>query len=309
MILLTPAGLVLAAAPLAMWLGLRWRHGRRIERECDGRHRRGPDGVIAGAESITLEGDARGALLLHGFGDTPQSLERLAAHLHRRGWSVRVPLLPGHGRTLKEFVETGRGEWYEAAVEAYDGLRHRSAGVAIVGQSMGGALAVRLAAARPDVWALVLLAPYLSMRPGIARLARFHAAAGIVTPYLRTRTDASIRDVAARSRSLGYGFASARQLRDLLHLIHEARLAAPAVRAPTLMMQSRQDNRIAPDGAEAAFAEFAAEPRELVWIDESGHVLSVDYGCERVFALTSDWLERFAPAATDPSAPAIPRSA
>ena len=43
----------------------------------------GPDGIVVGASTIDLPGDNdRGVLLLHGFGDTPQTLEYLAAYIY-----------------------------------------------------------------------------------------------------------------------------------------------------------------------------------------------------------------------------------
>src|SRR4030095_8905948 len=86
---------------------VRMRASRRARDAVSARLTLGPDGVVAGASPIDLPADGRnGLLLLHGFGDTPQTLQYLAAHVHAQGWGVRVPLLPGHGRTLDEFETT-----------------------------------------------------------------------------------------------------------------------------------------------------------------------------------------------------------
>src|SRR6476646_9634406 len=64
----------------------------------------GPDGIVVGGESFTLERvGAPAVLLLHGGGDTPQTLRYLANELYARGFHVSAPLLPGHGRTLSAF--------------------------------------------------------------------------------------------------------------------------------------------------------------------------------------------------------------
>ena len=121
----------------------------------------GPSGIIEGAEPIVRErGGAREAvLLLHGFGDTPQTLTYLADELHARGWDVHAPLLPGHGRTLRSFASSGSQQWVGAGREALDYLLARYQRGALVGQSMGGALAALLAAEPHRVLALALLAP------------------------------------------------------------------------------------------------------------------------------------------------------
>lgn len=289
-------GTIMAATvPAAgLWWGLRAATARRAARAVDVRFARGPDRIIIGAEPIALDGDRRGVLLLHGFGDTPQSLADLARHLHTRGFTVRVPLLPGHGRGLREFGASRASDWMEAAREALVGLRQTSSPVAIVGQSMGGALAVVLAATE-TVDALVLLAPYVTLEPTVDRIARRHRLVSLATPWVNSRTEASILDPAARARSLGYGMASPRLLHELRVVAMRAWEALPAVTAPTLVLQSRHDHRIDVADAERAYARLRTSHREFVWVDRGGHVLSVDYGWEEVFARTTGWLERFLP--------------
>jgi hypothetical protein len=54
---------------------LRTRARRRIEDAVAARLPLGPDGVVLGGGTIDLAGDpTRGVLMLHGFGDTPQTL-------------------------------------------------------------------------------------------------------------------------------------------------------------------------------------------------------------------------------------------
>jgi hypothetical protein len=56
---------------------------RRAERAYAVRRPAGADGVVPGAEGFTLQGDAgRALLMLHGSGDTPQTLRYLAERLH-----------------------------------------------------------------------------------------------------------------------------------------------------------------------------------------------------------------------------------
>src|SRR6185503_9756586 len=105
--------------------------------------------VLKGAETIDLqEGGSRGVLLLHGFGDTPQTLSLLAHRLHKAGYNVLAPLLPGHGRTMKAFRASNAGEWVDAARQSLATLQRRTVSTSIVGLSMGGALAVLAAADR-----------------------------------------------------------------------------------------------------------------------------------------------------------------
>lgn len=299
--------LIVVALALAVGLG-RWR-AARLEGAIAARFPLGPRGVVAGAEPIDLAPPSSlppadtgahtvpAVLLLHGGGDTPQALGYLAAHLHGLGYAVRAPLLPGHGRSVRDFTRVHAEQWADAARAEYRALRARHDWVALVGLSMGGALAVRLAAATADVPALVLVAPYLAMPPRVARAARGAWLWGLAVPYVRSASGRSIHDPAEAERSLAYGVFTPAALRALLTTVQRAAAALPHVTAPTLVVQSRDDNRIAPAAAEQSFARLGAADKRLVWLEGTGHVLTVDYGRDKVFTLVARWLAAHRPGA------------
>ena len=248
---------------------------------------------IPGAEPVTLDGDARGVLLLHGFGDTPQSLRAFAHGLHAHGWTVRVPCLAGHGSSLKAFTRGRADDWLSGARAALRELQSRADSVAVIGQSMGGALAT-IIAAEASLDALVLLVPFTQLTPRASVIAACHRAVSIVKPYWRSRTDASILDPVARRDALGRGIATPRLVRELGVVVREARRAARHVVVPTLVIHSRGDPRISVGNAETAFTRLGAPIKRLEWVERSGHVLSVDYDREWVFARTVEWLDTYA---------------
>src|ERR1041385_2873508 len=120
--------------------------------------------IIKGAEAIDLrEEGSHGVLLLHGFGDTPQTLSLFAKHLAKSGLGVYAPLLPGHGRDMTRFTSSRADDWILAAEDAFREMRARYEVVSVSGLSMGGALAVIVAARHHEIASLVLFAPYLGM--------------------------------------------------------------------------------------------------------------------------------------------------
>lgn len=265
------------------------RHGSLL----DGRPGLGPDGVVAGGAAMVLPADGeRAALVLHGFGDTPQSVGYLAGYLHGLGYAVHAPLFPGHGRTLRAFTRSGADAWIAHARDALGALRARHRHVVIVGQSMGGAIATILAAEAPPPDAVVLLAPYLAMPTSLRHLARAHPLWSPLLPLVASGGERSILDEAERGRSLALGVVSGRMLAELRAVVERAAAALPRVTAPALVVQSRRDHRIAPDACAAAVRRLGSRRKHLVWLDEGGHVLAVDHGRERLFALAAAWLER-----------------
>jgi carboxylesterase len=312
--------LLLAAAVMVGWL-LRRSVATRIERASLLSLPPGPDGIIPGAQSIDRRAAAgRAVLILHGFGDTPQTVSYLAEHLHGLGFTVRAPLLAGHGRTLREFGVSTADAWIDAAARELSALRREYDAIGLVGVSMGGALSVILAAEagrranaaatgaadtrdadglleepgrvdrirQPD--ALVLIAPYLSMRSPARRLAAMHWAVSLFVGYLVSREEASIRDEAERKSNRGFGTITPRLLNELQRLVSRARRSLADVTTPTLVIQSRDDNRIDPGEATQAFERLGAREKRFEWTEGGGHVITVDRGRDRVFALTAEWL-------------------
>src|SRR6185503_16091117 len=113
--------------------------------------------ILPGAGTIDLQEEgSHGVLLLHGFGDTPQTLSLLARRLAKSGYGVYAPLLPGHGRSMDAFRKSRADEWINAARDALSRMRDRYQTVSVVGLSMGGAISVIIAAETSAITSLVL---------------------------------------------------------------------------------------------------------------------------------------------------------
>ena len=118
--------------------------------------------VIAGAEPYSASGDTRGALVLHGFTGNPQSMRGLAVALADAGFTVELPLLPGHGTAMEDMVPTRAGRTGRARPSRpTPSWRPARDSVVVVGLSMGGSLSVWLAEHHPEIAALSLVNPLL----------------------------------------------------------------------------------------------------------------------------------------------------
>jgi len=218
-------------------------------------------------------------------------LSALARYLHDRGYAVRAPLLSGHGRALSAFAAVTSAGWHEDAARAYADMKAEHLSVSLVGISMGGALAASLASRERRIEALVLLAPYLAMPAAVRAAAVTSRAWGWLCPYFMSGSERSIHDPVAATGGLGYGIFTPKALRALYEIVSDGWNALPAISAPTLAMHSREDNRVSASNAEGAFARLGSTDKKLVWVEGAGHVITVDYGHERVFELTAEWLD------------------
>jgi carboxylesterase len=293
---LAGAGVSAAAAVL------RQRRIERVERESAARLPVGSDGIVPGAHSIShSRSRTHAALLVHGFGDTPQTLAGLAQHLaDEHHWSVLAPLLPGHGRTLRNFRASRRDDWILAVRESYETLRAEHDTVVLVGLSFGCSLTVLEAARRTDLPAMALIAPYLTPTAGAERMAPVAPFAEMLWPYLlSSNPELAIHNPAARVKSLGYGAVTPRLVRELVLTSHAATECAARVTSPVLLVHSTNDYRVPLPLADrhAALFESAVSVR-VERFSNSGHVLTVDNDAPAVWALTAGWLAAQAGAPT-----------
>lgn len=191
---------------------------------------------------------------------------------------------------MASFEESRAGDWIDAARNAFVEMRSRHDSVSVVGLSMGGALSVLIAAELDDIPALVLIAPYVGMPRLLRAAAATHLLWGRFVGEINGRSPRSIRDPIEREKNLAYGAITGRALHELARVVRFARKALPEVKAPTLIIQSREDPRIAPDVAEFALEALGSQEKKLIWTEDAGHIITVDFGRERVFSEAETWL-------------------
>jgi carboxylesterase len=238
------------------------------------------------------EAGARAVLLLHGFSGSPWEVRPLGEALAARGFHVEAPRLPGHG-TTPEALESVTGEdWLAAAQQALLSLSTRFAEVSIAGLSMGGLLALVLAAREPAlVRGLVLMAPVMRLRASNARAlhrVRNTALVRLLPRWVKKGpTDIELEEVRAQSPQLSR-YPLARVL-DLFTLQALAQRSVPAVRCPSLVLVALNDRVVDPAGVLALQASL---PRSrLVRLHRGGHIIPRDADRATALSEISEFLD------------------
>ena len=206
---------------------------------------------------------------------------------------MHAPLYPGHGTTTEEFFSATAAEWIKCARDAHAALSAKCRRVSIAGLSMGAAITAILAADAPETKSVVLISPYLRM-PAWVRLAigvRFLWAP--IKGPIKGRDPRSIQDPDERAKNLGYGVMNAHAMAQLSRVVKQGWAALPRVMSPALVIQSREDPRVSPQTASAVHERLGSEHKRLVWTEAGGHIVTVDYGREKVFAETVGWISEW----------------
>ena len=189
--------------------------------------------VLPGAEPFRHEGGEVGVLLCHGFTGSPQSLRPWAEYLAERGLTVSLPLLPGHGTRWEDMQLTGWQDWYAEVDRELRALRERCATVFVSGLSMGGALALRLAAKHGDAVSGVVVVNPANKVHGLAA----HALPVVAPPGPPAKGIAS--DIAKEgSVEIGYDRVPLHAAHSLRTFFRQVDGELPQVTQPLLLLRS-----------------------------------------------------------------------
>ena len=242
--------------------------------------------LLPGAEPFSSPGGPHGVLVLHGFTGSPASMRPLAERLAAQGYSVELPLLPGHGTSVEDMKTTTWADWTSAALAAYDELAARSQRVAVVGLSMGGGLTAHVAQHR-DVAACVFINPLVKpvadeLYAGLVEL----LAAG-VEEFESIGEDIKKEGVSEAAYP-ATPLVCAKSLFDGVAMLHEG---LSTISAPGLLLQSREDHVVTSDNGDA-LVELVAGPLERIWLEDSYHVATLDNDQALVESATLSFIER-----------------
>jgi carboxylesterase len=235
-----------------------------------------------------FSGDDHGVLLIHGFSGGPFEVRDLGGELAAAGRTVLGVRLPGHDGAPEALAVVRWADWLAVVTQAHADLAARCRRVSVVGYSLGGALAIMLAAQRPLHQLALLATP---MRLAGAWRMNLLAVARHVVPWFYPLDWSDLNDPSVRAQILQrqpdldlddpqVQAVVRRKVKISVGAIDEVRRAIvrargylPRVTASTLIMHGRSDPVAPPDSAQTIHTQLGSPARELVWWDDTGHQL------------------------------------
>jgi len=249
--------------------------------------------IVPGAEPFRFDGGPRGALLLHGFTGSPASMRPLGEWLAGRGVTVIGPRLAGHGTSWEDLETVRWQDWEREADAALADLADRCRDVIVAGLSAGGALALHLAARRPQKLRGVVVINPLIRRPDFA-----------LAPVVRLfrRTVAGIgNDIRKPGQDeVAYDRIPLKGINQLGKLLRVTYAGLPSVTLPLLIFVSAEDHTVKPVNSERLAKRVGSERKEVVQLANSFHLPTLDYDAETLFDRTLEFLDSVS---TDARAP------
>jgi carboxylesterase len=233
-------------------------------------------------------------LMLHGLGGGGYEMQLLGEDLNRRGLTVQGILYPGHDKPEKKMPRSRWQDWYAHSVETYRTLAQTYDRVSLIGFSTGCPLGLYLASEHP-VHQLAMLSPYLWLE------SKWYYGLSLET-YINTlgwliqdvpRLGLPIFDPAMQQQAISASFFRTMNIptvKSAMALIEQVKPRLAAIRNPMLIVQSRKDNVVDPAGASYLYEHIGSAEKQLRWLENSDHDITLDREREQVFQWVGEFM-------------------
>ncbi len=236
-----------------------------------------------------------GVVLAHGYLSAPQEIRPLADYLYDRGYSVYGVRLKGHGTAPEALARVDWEEWFRSISRGYAAMRHRCSQVVVGGFSLGGVLAMCLAAAyQQQIAAVFSINAPMKLRDRRT----FMVPAVIWWDRLRhsMRIPGAAHSWVSNERTenpgINYEVNYLRGTRQLQLAIAACRKQLDRVTAPALVIQANADPLVHPDSADTIYNELGSSSKYIAKMDYDRHVIVRGDDSDRVFEKIGWFVDR-----------------
>jgi len=219
-----------------------------------------------------------GILLVHGFTGSPASMRPWGEYLNQRGYTVTVPLLPGHGTRPEDLNLVKWQEWPAKVENDLNVLLQSCDKVFICGLSMGGGTTLNVAARYSKQLAGIIL-----VNPMIHVKLVPHQLAWVISRFQKMRD--SVGDDIKRPGITEWGYDSlpAVGVYQLLKMLSYTRKRLHDVTAPLQLFHSVEDHTLPVSNTEIIMAGVGSREKNRIELVNSYHVATLDYDQEIIF--------------------------
>jgi carboxylesterase len=244
--------------------------------------------TIPTAEPFFYSGGETGTLLIHGFTGTPKEMRWMGEYLAGKGYSVLGVRLFGHATRPEDMLRARLEDWLASVEDGLNLLKTSTKRQFVMGLSMGGILALIAGARYPLSGVVAMSTPFnLPADPRLPLLP--------ILSLLQPRVGKGASDwhnPQAALDHVDYPYYPTRAILTLQKLIGVMHTSLPGVKAPVLLMQSHQDHGIPAESMESIFNLLGSADKQMLWLENSGHVITREPEREVVFSAAESFMRR-----------------
>lgn len=214
-------------------------------------------------------GSQVGCLLIHGFTSTPGEMRLIGEALAQAGFTTNGILLAGHGTRPEDLLDISYEDWIESAQQGISQLKKYCKTIVVIGHSMGGLLALQMAA-RNKIDGVVTIAAALKPTNSRVNLAWLYK-------YFKTYTSLPTQESPAEwgRYLLHYPYFPVSAAAELRKLAVHTKSILPQITTKALIIQTRDDQTVRPESAEIIARKISSLQKECLWFDEGTHNVPV----------------------------------
>jgi len=246
--------------------------------------------LIPGGEPFFFPGGEPGCLLIHGFPGAPEEMRWLGQHLSTCGITSLGVRLFGHGTQPSDLLRVRKEDWQADVESGLAYLKGCTRRQVAIGLSMGGMLAMDLAARAPLSGLVVMSTPW-QLPPPADLLRPFLPLLKRVWRYRSPNEPSDWVDKQAEAINVHYKLQplhAAGQLMDLLRLVQSE---LPVVQCPARLIYSDGDPVAPPEHGEHYFSKLGSSQKELIRISGSGHNIPRDAARGQVYEMIAAFVQ------------------
>lgn len=248
--------------------------------------------VMDDGKPFFFEGGKVGCLLIHGFTGTTSSMKPMGEYLAGKGLTVLGPRLPGHGTDVKDMAKHSRHEWIATLEKALDELCSMCDSVFVSGLSMGGALTLYLGENHGErISGLIPISAAVSRATfGIQNhlLKLLPVLKHVMKTFPGPGNDVKDPD----TTEVAYDKLSTEAAHQLSLLTAEVKVNLYRIKAPIKIYVARDDHVVPPENSKYIYDHVSSTDKEMVWLDNSYHVATLDLDKEKIFEGTYEFITR-----------------
>ena len=267
-------------------------------------------------KGLSLKGkNGSAVILIHGLTGTPHEMSYVGQFLNQKGYSVSCPRIANHGEPIEILKHTKWEEFYQSVRENFLRVEEENEGgpIYVVGLCTGALLGLLLADEFGErisalsclsvtffydgwnvPWYRHLLLPLAYWTP-LKYFGYFKEGPpyGIKNKAIRERVDryyrhATLDDLKGVSEN-GYPYVPGTLFYQNRLLMKHAAKRLPFIRVPIQLIQAREDDTTSVKNSKFVYDRVASPVKELVLLDNSYHIVTVDQEREKV----ADELDKF----------------
>ncbi len=227
-----------------------------------------------------------GVLFVHGFTGAPPSMRPWAEFMLSKGYTVRVPLLPGHGTKPEDLNEVKWQEWPAKVQSELEELFKICDQVFIAGLSMGGGTSLYVAEENNDRLSGIILVNPMIHVPRFSPLLAY-----MLSRFQKLRTSVGNDIKRPGITEHGYDALPTRGIYQLLLMLKITRENLKKITIPVQLFHSIEDHTLPVSNTEIIMEGLSSTIKSRIELVNSYHVATLDYDQELIFANALTFIE------------------